>query len=226
MKDKLVAAGIHLGVSLLVAGLILVLLFLIWFPSPLMSLGAVQGVQLLLLVDLAIGPLLTLLVFKKGKPSLVFDLSTIVVLQIAALSYGLSLVHSQTPSYLVLTYEGLYVVSRYEESTFLTEEQIEQLNEDKDGSALYAGKIPVLLLSEPENQSLRSAQNNGFMFSEALAYYLNISVYQPFQDFEHLISEGTAVMVQDRNCVELKIMSPHGEELACIEEANGSLGAI
>jgi hypothetical protein len=38
--------------------------------------------------DLALGPLLTLIVFEPGKPSLKFDLSCIVLLQLGALLYG------------------------------------------------------------------------------------------------------------------------------------------
>lgn len=226
MRDKLVAAGIHLAVSLIVAALILVLLFVIWFPSPLMQLGAVQGVQLILLVDLAIGPLLTLIVFKKGKSTLVLDLCVIVALQIGALAYGLNAVYGQTPSFLVLTYEGIYVVSRYEESRSLTEAQIDQLENLRQDTAKYAGKIPVFLLSEPENTMLRSAQNNGFMFNQSLAYYLNTSEYESFQGFDHLVQEGTASIRQLESgdtCIEVSLISAHGETTTCLKTRDNEL---
>jgi hypothetical protein len=47
---------------------------------------------------LALGPLLTLLVFKSGKPSLKFDLSGIVLLQLGALLYGGTLIDQHRPA--------------------------------------------------------------------------------------------------------------------------------
>ncbi len=44
---------------------------------------------LLLLIDVVLGPLLTLIVYKKGKRTLVMDLAVIAALQLAALTYGL-----------------------------------------------------------------------------------------------------------------------------------------
>jgi hypothetical protein len=225
MKDRLIASGIHLGISLLVAVFILLLLFLVWFPSPLMGLGAVQGVQLILLVDLAIGPLLTLVVFRRGKPSLVMDLSIIVVLQVAALTYGLITVYSQTPSFLVLTYEGLYVVSRHEEKTYLSDSELSMNGELLENPVRYAGKIPVFLLSEPQDMQARSMQNNGFMFGESLPYYLNTAKFQSFEDFNHLLQEGTASKSDDSDCVELNLISPHGEASACLQTAEQNLRA-
>ena len=40
-------------------------------------------------IDVILGPLLTLLVYKQGKKTLLFDLTVIVLLQISALGYGL-----------------------------------------------------------------------------------------------------------------------------------------
>ena len=48
-----------------------------------------------------IGPILTLIVYKKDKPSLKFDLSVIVALQIAALSYGMHTVFEGRPAFIV-----------------------------------------------------------------------------------------------------------------------------
>ncbi len=46
-------------------------------------------------------PLLTLLVYKVGKKSLKFDLSVIVLLQVAGLAYGLHAIHSERPWFMV-----------------------------------------------------------------------------------------------------------------------------
>lgn len=45
--------------------------------------------------------LLTLIVFKSGKPSLKFDLSCIVLMQLAALIYGGTIIYQQRPEFVV-----------------------------------------------------------------------------------------------------------------------------
>ncbi len=227
MKDRLIASGIHLGISLLVAGLILVFLFAVWFPTPLMGLGALQGVQIILLVDLVIGPLLTLIVFKRGKKTLVMDLSIIALLQIIALGYGLKTVYGQTPAYMVLTYEGFYVVSRHEVDTLLTPADFSIPEELEQNPIRFAGKIPVYQLTETDNSVARSAQNQIFMFNQLMPYYLNVQKYNAFEDFEYLLKEGVATREgTERDCIKLMIISPHGEAEACLRIEEKRLSVI
>lgn len=219
MKDKLIAAGLHLGISLIVAALLLLLLFVVWFPSPLMGLGAVQGVQLILLVDLAVGPLLTFIVFKKGKPSLVFDISVICTLQIAALTYGLITIYGQTPAYLVLSYNGLHVVSRYEVENYVHKNDLyiaEELTESPIG---YQGRIPVYKFVEPADQSDRYKFRTDFEFEMSLPFHMNTAAYTSFENFDYLSSAGRGALNTDSNgneCFEIPIMSGHGQVLTCL----------
>jgi hypothetical protein len=63
-----------------------------------------RGVQLLgilALVDVVIGPLLTLIVFNPAKKSLKFDLSVIAMLQIGAMAFGLYTMWTTRPVFLV-----------------------------------------------------------------------------------------------------------------------------
>lgn len=126
-----------------------------------MGLGAVQGVQLILIVDLVIGPLCTFVVYKKGKKGMAIDLTVIGVLQIAALAYGLWAVNSQRPSYLVLTYTGLEVVSHYDEQLFLSENNGMTQEGLKSSSLKYQGLIPVLQLVEPSDAYTRGGSRIG-----------------------------------------------------------------
>jgi hypothetical protein len=66
-----------------------------------MAVGVTHIFLLLLLVDMILGPLLTLLVYKVGKKTLVLDLAVIVVLQLSALCYGLWTVAEGRPAWLV-----------------------------------------------------------------------------------------------------------------------------
>lgn len=63
-----------------------------------------------LLADVLIGPTLTLIVFKKNKKTLVFDLSVITLLQLSAFLYGAWVIYSERPHYLTFAYDRFHVV--------------------------------------------------------------------------------------------------------------------
>ena len=98
------AALIHLGISAIVACAVVYLVFGVWYAAPWADALGVSKIFLIILgVDLCLGPLLTLVVFKVGKPSLKFDLTVIACLQIAALGYGLYTVGLARPAYTVFS---------------------------------------------------------------------------------------------------------------------------
>lgn len=115
MNFRLRCFGLHMLLSLVVAALALSLVFLVWYPSPLdLALGVTSIFLLLLGVDVVLGPLLTLLVAKKGKKTLKMDLLIIVVVQIAALAYGLYIVAQGRPVWLVYDSGKFELVQAYE----------------------------------------------------------------------------------------------------------------
>ncbi len=101
------AAGIHLGASLFVAALSALLVFNFWFPWPhrIVS-GGTELFALLVGVDVVIGPLATLVVFdrRKRRAELQRDLAIVVLLQLAALAYGVHTTYLARP--VVLALEG------------------------------------------------------------------------------------------------------------------------
>lgn len=102
MSARLKAFFLHLGGSAVIALLTLVLVFQLWYPAPLHeAVGVTRIFLLLLLVDVMLGPLLTLLVFKVGKNTLAFDLGVVLLLQLGALGYGLWTVAEGRPAWLV-----------------------------------------------------------------------------------------------------------------------------
>ncbi|MCF6287854.1 MAG: hypothetical protein L3J53_01280 [Proteobacteria bacterium] len=100
---KLKAALIHLVLSIIVVGILAFIIFYIWYPQPFAAISSViEPLKLLILIDVIIGPLLTFVVYKKHKSSLKFDLSVIVLLQIAALAYGSYTIYQGRPSLIVM----------------------------------------------------------------------------------------------------------------------------
>lgn len=96
------AAGIHLGISAAVISLVAAGLIALWYGWALFpQMGGARQLGVMAIIDLTIGPLLTLIVFKAGKPSLRFDLTVIAILQAAFLAYGLKVMAESRPVFLV-----------------------------------------------------------------------------------------------------------------------------
>jgi len=111
MRAKLRAFAIHLGCSALLAAAGALVVFAVWYPPPLHLAAGVTGIFLLLLgVDATLGPLMTLIVFKPGKPSLRFDITTIVVVQLAAFGYGMWTVAAGRPAWIVFNVDRFDLV--------------------------------------------------------------------------------------------------------------------
>lgn len=80
----------HLSVSFILVILVLGWIFTVWYPMPLAKATGVTHIVLIMLaIDVIIGPILGFIVYKEHKKSLKFDLMVIVLLQLAALSYGI-----------------------------------------------------------------------------------------------------------------------------------------
>lgn len=93
---------LHLLLSLVVISGIAATALLVWYPYGLYKVSGLDRLMLVMLsIDITAGPLLTLLVYKHGKPSLRFDLAVISLVQLAFLSYGLHTLWQARPVFLV-----------------------------------------------------------------------------------------------------------------------------
>ena len=91
MRFRLKAFGLHLAGSLCALSLALGFLYLAWYRWPGWYLASTaQVVGILVMVDLVLGPALTLLVANPGKQrsTLARDIAIIVTVQLTALVYG------------------------------------------------------------------------------------------------------------------------------------------
>ena len=106
------ASGLHLLISIAVAAAVLTLMLSLWYPGPLFE--AMGGNDLLFIVvgvDVAVGPLITLVIFRSGKRGLKFDLAVIGALQISALVYGMHAVYLGRPAFIVFVADQFQVAS-------------------------------------------------------------------------------------------------------------------
>lgn len=100
LHDKLKALLIHLGVSLIILLGFVALIWFVWYPAPLFFTdGGWQGLRIIALIDLVLGPALTFLIYNpaKSRKALSFDFACIGFVQALALTYGVLQVESVRP---------------------------------------------------------------------------------------------------------------------------------
>jgi hypothetical protein len=113
MRFRLNAFALHLIGSSCVLSLVLGSLWLGWYRWPGWYLAnASHIVGLLILIDLAVGPCLTLIVANPAKPrrELARDIGVIVCVQVAALIYGATTLWSGRPLYYTFSFDRLEIV--------------------------------------------------------------------------------------------------------------------
>ncbi len=109
---KIKATAIHLAGSILALLAFVSLLLFVWYPQPFFTLDASWSViQIVAGVDVVVGPLLTFIIFKHGKPGLRFDLTVIVMMQLSFLSYGVYVAYHERPLYAVFSVDRFTLVS-------------------------------------------------------------------------------------------------------------------
>ncbi|MGI9205517.1 MAG: hypothetical protein ACR2Q3_15995 [Woeseiaceae bacterium] len=138
------ASFIHLSISAVLVAAVLSVVYLVWYPEPLLDVaGAFPVVRLLVLVHLVIGPLLTLVVYVQGKAGLRFDLTVIGLLQIAALCYGSYRLYVEKPDYLVFAIDRVELISS---------KQVDELaiQFEEPGTEQFA-KLTQVFARPPEN---------------------------------------------------------------------------
>ena len=103
----------HVAVSVCIALLVLGLVYGLWYPSPLAKAVGVTHIFLMLLaIDVILGPILGFVVYKESKKTLKFDLSVIILIQIAALCYGVFSIEQGRPAWLVFHVDRFELVRK------------------------------------------------------------------------------------------------------------------
>jgi len=98
MRHRLRAGLIHLSLSASIAALVWLPIYFFWYPDVLYeSAGGRELFLLIVSVDVTLGPLITMIVYKPGKWGLKFDLIVIGTLQSIALAYGVYTLFESRP---------------------------------------------------------------------------------------------------------------------------------
>jgi hypothetical protein len=214
------AFALHLSISVVVFLLLLAVILSYWYPGVLFSIdGGWAGLQIVIAVDLILGPLLTLIVFKVGKPGLKFDLACIAAFQAICLSGGMWIVYSERPVALILAYDTLYS---------LAEDDFENYGKDPELLEEFPGNYPKLLYTElPDNDvsadivNIRSQFIGDPLFMQTDRYRVMpvdnpAAVFRRQQTSRSEISEQTRESL-DENCLFSRFVSPLWFGYTCLD---------
>lgn len=190
MSNRLKFSLGHLATSILIALTAIVIVFYFWYPTPLAKAVDVTHIFLMVLgIDVIIGPVLGFFIYKEGKKTLKIDLTIIILVQLAALLYGLFSIFEGRPAWLV------YNVDRFElvRNNDIVHENLNQaLPQFQNSSWLKPQYVAVEFAKNPK-------QRNNDMFAEVLG---GISIAQRPERYVPLV-QATAQIQKRRQKLEL-----------------------
>ena len=166
----------HFAISCIIALAVMLLVFFVWYPSPLATAVGVTHIFLMLLaIDVIIGPVLGFIVYKEGKKTLKMDLGVIVLLQLSALAYGVFNIAEGRPVWLA------YNVDRFElvRNNDIFEEKIAQALPQYQHPSW--GKPQYVAVEFAKDSETR----NEDMFGEALGGISLAQKPERYVDFSH-----------------------------------------
>jgi hypothetical protein len=119
LRFRVTSALVHLCISLVVVSAVSLFIYFVWFPPPFFDLcGGLQLLTIVFIVDVVIGPFLTLIAMnpKKERAEIRRDLFAIASIQLIALVYGVYILVQARPVYIV--FDGLRIdVTRHADVT-------------------------------------------------------------------------------------------------------------
>lgn len=182
------AFATHLGISLIIFVVLVYFIVFEWYPGFFFDTdGGWRGMRIIIGVDLVLGPVLTLCVFKAGKPGLKFDLACIGMLQAVCLVAGTYVVWSERPLAMV------YVDSRFE---VMSHGDFADLDLPEPDFSPFPGDDPKwIMVDVPRDMTAQGALRKewfgkGASLSRAADYYI------PFDPKNPLFSEGARDMAR------------------------------
>ena len=182
----------HLSISFLIALLVIGLVFFVWYPAPLAKAVGVTNIFLMMLaIDVIVGPILGWLVYQEGKKTLKFDLSVIILIQIAALCYGVFSIEQGRPAWLVYNVDRFELVRKNE----LVDTNIQQAQPQFQQPSWFKPQYVATEFAKDIQQ------RNDEMFAEVLG---GISIAQRPERYVELTQAKTQIQQRAQNLELLK----------------------
>lgn len=177
----------HFLISVAIVMPVCFIVFLVWYPQPYFSVvDAWYLIGILVIVNFIIGPLLTLIIFKAGKPGLKFDLCFIAAFQVAALAYGTTVIYQERPYFLVFAVDRFEVVRK--KDIDISELRFDALQEKPViGTVLIIARLP----EDPQELSDFAA---GVVFDGMPDLERRPELWHPYADYAHEVTAEARVL--------------------------------
>jgi len=177
------ASFLHFLMSL---GVFVVLAYLVlfqWYPDFFYSIdGGWEGMRIIIGVDLILGPCLTMIVFKSGKPGLKTDLTLIGVFQVICLLAGVYVVYNERPLYFIYYEKHFYSVRQ---ATFADYGLLAP-----DVAQFEAG-VPAHIFTKLPDSPIEEASLREILFADNVPPWLHTPLFEPLvPHMQKVITEG------------------------------------
>jgi len=203
------AALTHFALSVLIVVAVFLVVYFLWYPPPLFAAAGGRDLFLIVaLVDVTIGPLITLIIFKPGKKGLKFDLVVIALLQLTALVYGTHVVFEARPVWVVFLKDRFDLV------------RANQINEAERAKA--RPEHQQLSVTGPQVVGARVPTDPDEKFRTSITALAGIDVSSYPQHYVPYAEIKAEALAKSRSMTELRSLNP--EALGAIDAALSSLG--
>lgn len=176
IKSKFKAAGIHFCFSGIIFLILAYFIIFKWYPFPYFTAdGGWQGIRIVALIDLILGPFLTLIIFNpyKSRKEIHFDLGLIVLIQISVLMWGIYTVYNERPVAMV-HWDG--------EFHTIPSKSFKKLNISDDQLNYFGEERPVLIHAHHPTDQNKIREILIINTKQNLAPFEQIHLYRPFKE--------------------------------------------
>lgn len=167
----------HLLASLFIGLSALLVIYWLWYPTPLATAsGANKIILMLVLIDMIIGPLLGFIVYKEAKKSLKFDLACIIALQLTAFCYGIWHIADGRPAWLVFNADRFELVRNNE---VIHDEEVKPQYQSAAWTGPQFVAIQAAENTQKKNDDLFIEVMSGVKLSQFNARYVELGQLKP-----------------------------------------------
>lgn len=202
------ASFFHFLISLAIFVVLAYIILFHWYPEFFYAIdGGWEGMRIIVGVDLILGPLLTLVVFKAGKPGLKLDLTAIGTLQAVCLIAGLVIVYTERPIFFIYYEKHFYSAS----ADSYTNNGVTTPDPEK-----YSDTVPAKVISILPENPIEEADFRTILFQDGIPVW----AYQP--TYQKLSEHMDKVMAGGIGEEELKDRDADGKLETWFEDNGGS----
>lgn len=186
LLHKLNAMAVSLGVFAFFSGSLWLVTRVYLYPDYLFWLdGGFQGVRLVLVVDLILGPLMAFIIYNPAKPrrELLTDIALLVAIQLSAMVWGYYQVWSTRPVAVV------YGDNRF---VAVTAGDIVLQNKTAADLRVYSARRPPLIYRREPQGLEESARLVSLMITRSIAPEAQVWLYEKFEPNRHHVFASSA----------------------------------